>query len=39
MTNRVFERELSTTEKEIMGLVKCSDCERITAWTTCVMCK
>ena len=38
MTNRIFEKELTTIEKEIMGLVKCSSCERVTAWETCVMC-
>jgi hypothetical protein len=39
MTNRVFEKELTTIEKEIMGLVKCSSCDRVTAHATCVMCK
>jgi hypothetical protein len=38
MTNSIFDKELTTIEKEIMGLVKCSDCNRVTAWTTCVMC-
>jgi hypothetical protein len=39
MTNRIFEKSLSATEQEIMGLVKCSKCDRVTAWETCVMCK
>jgi hypothetical protein len=38
MTNRIFEQGNSPEFAQYLGYVKCSDCERVTAWTTCVMC-
>lgn len=38
MTNRIFEKENSVQMNEWLGYVKCSKCERVTAWETCVMC-
>jgi hypothetical protein len=38
MTNRIFEQEVSPVMAQYMGYVKCSSCERVTAWETCVMC-
>lgn len=38
MTNRIFEQDLSPIVEEMLGYVKCSKCERVTAWETCVMC-
>lgn len=39
MTNRIYEKELSPTQVALMGYVKCSQCERVTAWETCAMCR
>jgi hypothetical protein len=38
MTNRIYEQGLTPTAEALMGYVKCSKCERVTAWKTCVMC-
>jgi hypothetical protein len=38
MTNRIFEQGNSPIMNEYLGYVKCSKCERVTAWTLCVMC-
>lgn len=38
MTNRIFEQGNSPIMNEYLGYVKCSKCERVTAWETCVMC-
>jgi hypothetical protein len=39
MTNRIYETEVSQVIVEYMGYVKCSKCERVTAWETCAMCR
>jgi hypothetical protein len=40
MTNRIYEKELTPTQIEMLGYVACSTgCGRVTAWETCVMCK
>ena len=39
MTNRIYETELSPTQVALYGYVKCSKCERVTAWETCAMCR
>jgi len=39
MTNRIFEQEVSPVIAQHMGYVKCSKCERVTAWETCAMCR
>jgi hypothetical protein len=39
MTNRIFEKSDSLEMAEYLGYVKCSKCERVTAWETCVMCR
>ena len=38
MTNRIWEKEVSPIIAQHMGYVKCSKCERVTAWETCAMC-
>ena len=39
MTNRIYETEVSPVVAQHMGYVKCSKCERVTAWETCAMCR
>jgi hypothetical protein len=39
MTNRIYEQELTPTQVALYGYVKCSKCERVTAWETCAMCR
>jgi hypothetical protein len=39
MTNRIFEQGNTPQMEEWLGYVKCSKCERVTAWETCVMCR
>ena len=39
MTNRIYEQGLTPTAEALMGYVKCSKCERVTAWETCAMCR
>jgi hypothetical protein len=38
MTNRIFEQGNTPEMEKYLGYVKCSNCERVTAWSLCVMC-
>jgi hypothetical protein len=39
MTNRIFEQGNTPEMDKYLGYVKCSDCDRVTAWPTCTMCQ